>query len=192
MKKLLYIDSCVNRETSRTEEFANALINKIAFGMEDKVEFEALVLEDLKLPCFDAQLLAKRDAAIASKDFSDPMFDIVRKFKEADEIIFSAPYWDLSFPSTLKVFIEHMCVNGLTFKYSEEGIPVGLCNAQKIHYVSTVGGFVGDCNFGYDYIEAVCRLYFGINESQCYLAQGLDIVGNDPQAILQEAIDKLD
>ena len=189
MKKLLYIDSCVKRETSRTERLAQALLKKLMANGE--YELETFVLENMNLPHFDEKMLEVRDAAIAAQDFSAPAFDIVHTFKEADEIVIAAPYWDLSFPSMLKVFIEHLCVNGLTFRYSEEGYPVGLCKAEKMHYVSTVGGFVYDYNFGYEYVEAVLRLYFGIKESKCYLAEGLDIVGNDPDAIMAEAIAKL-
>lgn len=189
MKKLLYIDSCVKRQTSRTEHFAQALLDKLMKTGQYKQE--TVVLEELNLAQFNESLLEKRNAAIAAHDYSDPMFDIVHQFKEADEIVFAAPYWDLSFPSMLKTYIEHLCVNGLTFRYSDEGYPIGLCNAKMMHYVSTVGGFVYDYNYGYEYVEAVLRLYFGIAESKCYLAEGLDIVGNNPEQILADAIAKL-
>ena len=33
-----------------------------------------------------------------------------------------------------------------------------------------------------------CKLYFGIEESRCISAEGLDIWGNDAEAILASAI----
>ena len=45
MKKILYVDSCVNRETSRTERLAQALLERLD-GPD--VEIETLVLEDEK------------------------------------------------------------------------------------------------------------------------------------------------
>lgn len=45
MKKILYVDSCVNRDTSRTERLAQALLARLD-GPD--VEIETLVLEDEK------------------------------------------------------------------------------------------------------------------------------------------------
>ena len=42
-----------------------------------------------------------------------------KDFAEADVIVVAAPYWDLSFPSILKVFFEHINVLKLVFDYSD-------------------------------------------------------------------------
>lgn len=47
MKKLLYIDSCVLRETSRTKRIADALVEHLLSTGE--LVLEQLVLEDLGL-----------------------------------------------------------------------------------------------------------------------------------------------
>ena len=129
-----------------------------------------------------------RSEKAAEKDFSHELFAPARQFREADEVVIAAPYWDLSFPAMLKSYIEQLCVNGLTFSYSEEGIPVGHCLAKRLTYVTTAGGYLGEYNMGYDYVAAVCKLYFGIGESRCISAEGLDIWGNDAEAILADAI----
>lgn len=45
VKKILYVDACVNRDTSRTERLAQALLERLD-GPD--VEIETLVLEDEK------------------------------------------------------------------------------------------------------------------------------------------------
>ena len=111
--------------------------------------------------------------------------------QRADTIVIAAPYWDLAFPAVLKAYLENICVCGVTFKYSEEGIPVGLCKAKKLYYITTSVGYIGQYNMGYDYIKALCKLYFGITDTECISAEGLDIFGNDTEKILAEKIRSL-
>ena len=98
----------------------------------------------------------------------------------------AAPYWNMSFPSMLKIFFEAASVEGITFAYADDGIPIGLCQAQDMYYVTTSGGVIGDCNFGFEYVNALCRLY-GIQNTHFVSAQGLDMEGADVQAIMEAA-----
>ena len=183
MKNILFVNACVMRETSRTQRLADAFLDTL------DGEITELTLSDAGIVGLTEETLAFRNKCVEKKDFSDEMFDAAKQFKEADEIVIAAPYWDLSFPAALKEYVEQLCVNGLTFSYSEEGIPVGHCTANRVTYITTVGGYTGDTlNMGYDYIAAVCRGYFGIEDVRCIKAEGLDIWGNDAEAILAEAI----
>ena len=74
-----------------------------------------VVLEDTIMHPLSGKLLAKRVKAIANKDFSDPCFDLAKIFAAADEVVIAAPYWDMSFPASLKLYMEQLCVNKLTF-----------------------------------------------------------------------------
>lgn len=189
MKKVLFVDACVARETSRTERLARAYLDKLKAAEE--VEVEELLLAEANITGLTEETVAFRTACTASGDFSDAMFAPAHQFREADLIVMAAPYWDLSFPSTVKEYIEQLCVNGLTFYYSEEGIPTSYCKAQKLVYITTAGGYIAEYNMGFDYVAAVLRLYFGIPKAECIAAEGLDIAGNDVEAIMQEAIAKL-
>ena len=53
--------------------------------------------------------------------------------KNYDIIVIGAPFWDLSFPAILKIFIENIYVTGLVTKFGENGKPVGLCKAKKLY-----------------------------------------------------------
>ena len=191
MKTILFVNSCLNQESSRTQRLADAVLDKIleeAAAAGEQAQVEELSLVDAGIEGLDEETLAFRSERSAAKDFTHELFAPARQFREADEVVIAAPYWDLSFPAMLKAYIEQLCVNGLTFSYSEEGIPVGHCLAKRLTYVTTAGGYLGAYNMGFDYVAAVCKLYFGIEESRCISAEGLDIWGNDAEAILASAI----
>ena len=127
---------------------------------------------------------------LARKDYGNEMFRYARQFAAADTIVVAAPLWDLSFPSQLKVYIENIYVTGVVTRYDESGQPVGLCRGEKLYYVSTSGGPF-DGRYGYEYLKSIATECFGIPSVQLVTAEGLDIWGNDPEAILQRAIEGL-
>ena len=115
------------------------------------------------------------------------MFDLARQFAGAETIVIAAPYWDLSFPAALKQYIEQINVLGISFRYTEEGTPIGLCKADKLYYVTTAGGCYVPEEFGYGYIKALAQNFYGILDVRLIKATGLDIDGADVDAILSAA-----
>ena len=87
--------------------------------------------------------------------------------------------------------MEQLCVNKLTFCYNEKGMPCGLTNVKKVVYLTTAGGYIGNNNFGFDYIKGVFSTLFGVADISFFSAEGLDIYGNDPEKIVSDAIDKM-
>ena len=149
---------------------------------------EEIRLVDYPFPAVNEDYLQKRDQFIAAGDFHHPMFDLARRFSEADTIVIAAPYWDLSFPAMLKQYLEQINVVGITFYYSAEGIPVGLCKAGRLFYVSTAGGPYVPDTFGFGYIKALAETYYGIQDVRKIEAVGLDIAGADADAIMADAM----
>lgn len=182
MKKILYINACV-RTGSRTNRLANALLKKLGAYEEINVAKEPF------LPLSEEKL-ERRTALIEKGDYSDPMFDAAKKFAGADIIVIAAPYWDLSFPSALKNYIENIYVTGIVSRYGDDGMPVGMCAAEKLYYVTTAGGPY-DPAYSFGYIKDVAENFFGIRETELIYADMLDIVGNDAEKILEQAIGRL-
>ena len=180
---ILFIDACA-RKNSRTRELAQSVLSNLPY--EDK-DAETVGLYDAALEPLTEEVIVKRDTALAAGGFSDPYFDLAKQFAEADTIIIAAPYWDLAFPAVLKLYIENISVNGITFEYDEHGIPHGLCRGRKLYYVTTAGGEIGPNNFGYEYIKAITTGLFGIEETACIRAVGLDMVSVDAGAVLENA-----
>ena len=90
----------------------------------------------------------------------------------------------MMFPSVLKTYLENITVCGLTFKYSQEGKPQGMCNAKSLHYITTAGGFIGENDFGFSYIKALAQNFFEISKVSSIVAEGLDIIGAKEDEIL--------
>ena len=179
MPEILFINACV-RENSRTLELAKHVLGLL------EGEVAEVKLYETELAPLDAQRMQERDAACSSKDFSAPQFALAEQFATAKTIVIAAPYWDLMFPSVLKVYFETVTVNGLTFAYGKNGIPTGLCGATRLIYVTTSGGPIIK-NFGYEYVSALATSFYGIEGVRCISAQGLDIHGADVDAILRNA-----
>ena len=176
----LYINCCVRKE-SRTDRIARALLDKMG------EEYTEIFLPDLDLKPLSAEASDKRDRLCAAGDYSDPMFDLARQFAAAERIVIAAPYWDSSFPSLLKIYLENIYVTGIVTKYLSDGSVAGLCRADELIYVTTAGGpYVPD--FSYGYLETIAKDYFGIKTTRLIKAEMLDIVGADVEGILDEVI----
>lgn len=178
---ILYIDACV-RENSRTKRLADALMEKLSG------EVKYVKLEDISFETTSEEYLTKRENLIEQCAFDDKMFDLARQFAKADTIVIAAPYWDLSFPAKLKQYIEAINVLGITFLYTPEGMPKGMCKADKLYYVTTAGGPVVPDEYGYGYIKALAESYYGIKDVSLIKASGLDVLGAAVDAIMNEAI----
>ena len=183
-KPVLYVNACVRKE-SRTRRLAEKLLGRLDKPVEE------VRLEEIAFPLADENYLNTRDALIAKGDFQNPLFDLARQFSEAETIVVAAPYWDLSFPAALKQYLEQITVVGITFKYSEEGIPLSLCRAKRLFYVCTAGGFYVPEDYGFGYVKALAQGYFGIPDVRKIEANGLDIRGADVEAIMRAAEDAL-
>ena len=187
---ILYVNACV-REGSRTKKMADHLIEKLKDG-SDQVQVCEVVLENEDLSLLDGKGLEERNAAVDSGDYSSPVFDNARKLLAADIVVVAAPYWDLSFPASLKAFLESVTIDGLTFHYTEEGFPEGLCKAQKLYYLTTAGGPVVSDEYGFGYVRDLAKFYYGIGEAVQFKAEYLDVIGADVEGIMADALDEID
>lgn len=181
---ILFVDACV-RTQSRTKRLAEALLAKLN---EETVH---IALEEISFAVTDEDYLKKRDDLISTGAFDDDMFALARQFAAADTIVIAAPFWDLSFPAKLKQYIEAINVTGVTFEYTSEGFPKGLCKANSLYYVMTAGGNYVPSEFGFGYIKSLAQNFYGIKNVEIITATGLDIAGADVEAIMDEAISNI-
>lgn len=177
---ILYINACP-RPDSRTKALADCLVGELQGNINELRVF------DMDLKPLDFEGLQKRDALLSKGETDSHELRLAREFAQADTIVIAAPYWDLLFPAVVRTYLENICVCGVTFRYTPQGRPEGMCKAKKLYYVTTAGGYIGGNNFGYDYVKALFAGLFGINEAVCFTAQGLDIIGNDPEDIMDKA-----
>ena len=177
---ILFINACVRQE-SRTKRLADALLLKLG------QPFDEVRLGSLAFPAVDENFLNERDRLAAAADLGSPVLALAAQFARAERIVIAAPYWDLSFPAALKQYLEQINVVGVTFAYTERGVPVGLCRAKQLFYVTSAGGPDVPQEYGYGYVRALARDYYGIPDVRLIMAQGLDVYGADAEAVLQAA-----
>lgn len=175
MKKVLYIDSCLKAEESRTKRIADAFIWELQksslFDIEtvtvDKIELVPLGLKEYK---FRRKLLDEQ-----KMDY--PLFDYAKQFASADLIVVAAPFWDMSFPAKLKIYFENISVAGFTFINTDDGNSVGVCKADCMVYITTRGRDIDDEHVmeqAAPYLKALA-LFFGIKNFEMVSAYGLDV-----------------
>ncbi len=186
-KKILVLDACIRRGRSRTRQLAEQAVDTLREQCPG-AEVKVLQLQDLGLSWFDEEALNTRDALLAEKNYEHERFAFAREFRDADGIIVAAPFWDLSIPAVLKVYIENISVDGITFYCDEKGMH-GLCRAKWMLFLSTRGGiWAGDSmEQGTTYMRALCT-FFGIDSFHEVHADGVDIAGMDTEQILKEAL----
>lgn len=182
-KKILYVNSCI-REESRTDRLARVLLKRLG-------DYSEVTLESLDIKSLDRKGLDKRTKLLNEGKLDDETFMLAKQFADADIIVISAPFWDNSFPSVLKTYIENIYIIGLVTSYDEKGMPIGLCKAEKLYYVTTAGGSY-EKEYSYEYIKRLATCRFGIKDTELIYAENLDIVGNDPEEILDKAIHEVE
>ena len=187
--KLLFVDACPrDPAVSRTYRLCEAFCAAFADSHPGWV-IQRVRLADLDLPPFDGQRVLAREALVDADAFDAPEFALARDLAACDLLLIGAPYWDLSFPAMLKLWVEHIFVRRLTFVYTPEGDPVGLCKARSVMYLTTAGSPVGENDFGETYLRGVTGL-LGMGPLSSVRAEGLDIQTNDAEALLAQAMQK--
>ena len=183
---LLFINSCVSQrgEASRTLRLARAFLEAYRKGHPEDAVTVTRVGEPGWTPLTAADLDA-RDALAKAGDFSAPAFRLAREFQSADRIAVAAPFWDLSFPSVLRIYIEHISANGLTYHYEADGCH-GDCRASRLLYLTTGGDFERPESLGVLYWKQLCAM-FGIPRFDYVFAGGLDVDPGKAPEILERA-----
>ena len=181
----LFINACVRRE-SRTRRLAEAVM------AGDRENYREVRLSETEFPRVDEAFINWRNDCVSRGDYASPVFDLAKDFAAAEEIVIAAPFWDLSFPSMLKQYIEQICVVGITFFYNDQDMPQGLCRAKRLTYVTTAGGPIFDEAFGYGYVKALATTFYGIRETRMIKAENLDIHGADVERIMRRAMAEID
>ena len=137
-KTILVIDACVRQEESRTRKLLTTALDTMKVQHPDW-KFEVLDLNKMDLKYWTTDTLKARDEFLMKRDYTAPVFQYGNQFREADGIVVAAPFWDLSIPAVLKVYIENISADGITFKCDESGMH-GICKGQWMLFLTTRGG----------------------------------------------------
>ena len=186
--KILYIDCCISQrgEASSTARLCGAFL--AAAEKTAGVRTERLDLGGLRLEPFTVPMLNARDGLFQAGRFDDETYALARQFRDADGIVVGAPFWDLSFPAQLRIYLEHVSANGVTYYYDERG-PHGNCRARWLTYLTSGGDFEHAGSLGVEYWRQLCGMY-GIGQYRSVFAGGLDADPARAETLLAEACEK--
>ena len=186
MKEVLLVDCCVRREESRTARLAWAFVKGL-----DEAQYAVSVIrpDEERMRPLTGESLRERDRLLEAGALDRPRFDYAKQFAGADIVVFAAPFWDMSFPALLKIYVENISVEGITFQTSADGLK-GLCRGRMMVLLTTRGGYYGgtDMDQGDSYIHALQKFY-GFGRFACVAAEGLD-TGADPEPLVAAAEDR--
>jgi len=122
-----------------------------------------------------------------------PILKYAYQFLEADKYVFAEPLWNLSIPAILKAYIDYVCVNGITFKYSANG-PIGLCTGKKaINIISRGGEYSSGPAEAFEMADKYLRIIFGfmgITDFMTIAADQCDVMGIDLDGLIENAIQR--
>jgi len=172
------------REESRTKKLLNLFLEIGKFNNIDYLDLNNENIKPLKL-----NDLIKRDNYIMNNDFNDPMFDYAKQFIKYDNIIIACPFWDLSFPSIIKIYIENICVNNLTFKYVNDR-PCGLSKFKNFYFLTTAGGPINENNSASTYLKEISE-FLGNGDFHFFYIDKLDIEGINIDNLFKEKEEEL-
>ena len=187
MTNALYIDCCIRGEQSRTKKLAEAFL--AAYGAREDVTLTRLTLMDEPLIPFSNGFFWQREQLLERGALDHPRFRYAHQFQQAERVIIAAPFWDLSFPALLKVYIENLCVQGITFDCNDQNGCFGVCRAEKMLFLTTRGGALegNPMDNGTKYLSDMAK-FFGIPQFSHSAADALDQGLEPVDVILSRAI----
>lgn len=193
MNKVLYIKAnAKNSDESRTFKISDSFINQYKITHPND-EIITLDLYQEEIDFLPNNQMKEFQKAIANKEKEHPILKYAFQFLEADKYIIAAPLWNLSIPAILKAYIDYITISGITFKYSAHG-PIGLCQNKKAINIVTRGGVyntekAASLEMGDRYLKTIFN-FLGIEDYSTIVAEGLDIIGNDVDELVNQAIIK--
>ena len=190
MSKVLYIKANIKKEgESRTFKVSDSFIEEYKSNNPSD-EIITLDLYKENIDFLRPEDLGKIFGAKTEESRNNPILKYAYQFAEADKYVIAAPMWNLSIPAILKAYIDYVSVTGITFKYTAEG-PVGLLKDKKAVHIVSRGGEYGDAPYemGDRYLRTIFG-FFGITDFTTISADKLDVIGEDVEAIVKNAIEK--
>ncbi|WP_010243088.1 FMN-dependent NADH-azoreductase [Acetivibrio cellulolyticus] len=191
MTKVLYIKANAKPEgESRTFKISDSFVETYKVSHpEDEIITLDLYKEGINfLPVGQLNELHSPEPGTGK---NHPILKYAYQFLEADKYVIAEPLWNLSIPAVLKAYIDYITVTGITFKYTAEG-PVGLCQGKKAVNITARGGaYVDGPGAAFEMGDRYLRTLFaflGIRDFTTISAEALDVIGNDVNTIVANAI----
>ena len=150
------------------------------------------------IPVMDKHMFNYDDKELTKQEEADKIRqeELLNIWKNSDYVFIYMPLHNFNVVSKFKDFIDNIVIVNETFKCEVETM-VGLDNTNKqVTFVITSGGEFDshiqyvNLDFAVQYVRGVFSV-IGINKVKIIRSQGLDLVHNDKQAIVQRTKEEL-
>lgn len=176
MANILNIQTSISGENSVSNQLSQIVIDQLL----EKNPESKVILRDLALnpiPHFDTQqfrasMIPDEEKSDEQKEAAIYSAEALKELQEADIIVIGVPFYNFTFPSTLKSWIDNIAVPGKTFSYAD-GIPKGLLQNKKLYLNFAIGGVYenGLIENMEHYLKAVFG-FIGITHVEVFKSQG--------------------
>ena len=203
MKNLLFVNSSLSGDDSRSVRIARELIGALQRG-QGRARIVERELGAGTIPHLTAGYLQAISTAPVHRNPRQQSLAklgdaLIGEIEAADVIVIAAPMYNFTIPSTLKAWLDHITRAGQTFRYTAEGVPMGLLKGKKVYVVASRGGvYSGDSpakalDFQEPYLRAMLG-FIGLTDVTVVHVEGQRISPEAAEAGLnraREAIGKI-
>lgn len=184
--KLLHIVATPREDESNTLRISTAFLECLHLTDAD-LQVDTINLFNRDLPAVAGDnieakytLLVGQPIDKQHKESWERIERLIENFLAADIYLISTPMWNFSIPYVLKYYIDCIVQPRYTYKYNEQGQPVGLVHNKKMLCITTRGGDYSETSpfHAYDFQEPYLRAIFsfvGITDMHFINAQPMDI-----------------
>lgn len=160
----------------RAESRTRRILNAAREVLSTRYDIEIIDVNAAGLLPLTPEGLKERTSGIVPEQ----TLSLAKTIAAADRLVVAAPFWDMSFPATLKAFFENMSLYGVTFEDNGHTC-VGLCKCKKVMYITTRGMDIetgSPREQGSSYLMALSTLW-GLGEVTTVAAKNLDYLSTD-------------
>ncbi len=176
--KILQIKSSILGENSTSSKYTTKLVEQLK-----KVGDVVVVRDVAEKPVtqLSGKVLGELQdpTSLVSREHNT----LIAELQSADVVVIAAPMYNFSVPATLKNYFDAITKAGVTFKYNEQGQPVGLITNKKVYVLITRGGKYKEngLTFQEDYLK-VSLGFIGLSDVKFIFVEGL-AMGIPPEQI---------
>lgn len=190
MKHILHLISSIQGNESYSYKLSNAIVNKVIEKYPGST-VEEVNLNDQEIPHLNPVILQSMftpgdqltDEGRETIRYSN---EAVKQLMAADIIVIGAPLYNLTVPTTLKAWGDHITRAGITFGYSENG-PVGMVTGKKVYIAMSSGGIYSEGpSKGNDFVAPYLKAFLGLlgmTDVTVFRAEGVKLPGVKEHAL---------
>jgi len=197
--KLLHIDSSVLGPYSVSRDLTASVVKTLTEGNSDlTVTYRDLAaspishLSGLTLAAGMGNYDATNDEVV-TQDIALGA-DVLQEFLDADVVVIGAGLYNFTIPSQLKAWVDRICANGKTFRYTANG-PEGLAGGKRVIVALSRGGIYSSgpaaaLEHAETYLRGVLG-FLGISDVEFVIAEGVNMGDEAKAAAIKSAKDAI-